>query len=176
VSKIIRNLHIFAISRRASSGLLKAGHLSMRCELGRGGIKVRKREGDGATPRGRWTILSGMTKLCGLRSGLKLASISPDDGWCDATDHRLYNRVVRLPFESSHERLWRDDRLYDVVIVLDHNTRPRLRGGGSAVFFHLSHDDSRPTAGCIAIRLEDMRKLLPHLAAGSSITVHGGVG
>ncbi len=60
--------------------------------------------------------------------------------------------------------MWREDHAYDVVLVLDFNLRPRIRGGGSAIFFHLAHADSRPTAGCLALSGADMLKLLPRLS------------
>ena len=91
---------------------------------------------------------------------LPVCPIRPDDGWCDDPGHTRYNSPVRLPFAASHERLWRDDHLYDLVVILDHNQSPRIRGRGSAVFFHLAGPGYAPTAGCIAVRLSDMRRLL----------------
>jgi L,D-peptidoglycan transpeptidase YkuD (ErfK/YbiS/YcfS/YnhG family) len=172
VSKFIRIIHVLAISPRAPEGLLRAGNLSMRCALGRSGLTKRKHEGDGATPRGCWKILGGFTRLKLVRSGVHLEPTQLDMGWCDAPDDPRYNRWVRLPYAASHERLWRDDHLYDIVIVLNHNTRPRLRYGGSAVFLHLTSDWRKPTAGCIAISLPDMRKLLPLVRTGTGILVH----
>jgi L,D-peptidoglycan transpeptidase YkuD (ErfK/YbiS/YcfS/YnhG family) len=139
--------------------------------LGRGGIRTLKREGDGATPRGNWRIVAGLTRLRRARSGLPLKPIRHDDAWCDDPDDPRYNHPVRLPYPASHERLWRDDRLYDVILVLDHNTRPRLRGRGSAVFFHL-REAERPTSGCVAIDRADMLRLLPHLKRGSRLIIH----
>jgi L,D-peptidoglycan transpeptidase YkuD (ErfK/YbiS/YcfS/YnhG family) len=93
-------------------------------------------------------------------------------GWCDAPGDRRYNRLVRLPYAASHEKLWRDDHLYDVVIVTDHNLRPTLRGGGSAIFFHVREPKGGPTGGCIAVDLADMRKLLPHIGRKTRLVVH----
>jgi L,D-peptidoglycan transpeptidase YkuD (ErfK/YbiS/YcfS/YnhG family) len=86
--------------------------------------------------------------------------ILPDDGWCEVPADRNYNRPVRLPYAASHERLWRDDNLYDVIVVLDHNQVPRRRYGGSAIFFHLMAPDGRPTQGCVAVSQASMRKIL----------------
>jgi L,D-peptidoglycan transpeptidase YkuD (ErfK/YbiS/YcfS/YnhG family) len=97
--------------------------------------------------------------------------IGRDDGWCDAPDDRNYNRQVRLPYPASSETLWRDDHLYDVVIVLGHNQRPRRRGVGSAVFLHIAAGDFRPTAGCVAVSAADMRRLLPHLSTRTSLRI-----
>lgn len=113
-----------------------------------------------------------MALLSGLRRadrGLPVAvpfpfaSIRRDDGWCDDVDDGRYNRPLRLPCESSHEDLWRADGLYDWVIVLDWNVRRRVVGRGSAVFFHCARHDLGPTAGCVALRSADMRRLLPRL-------------
>lgn len=94
---------------------------------------------------------------------LNWTRIGPEDGWCDQTGHRRYNRSVDLPFKASHETLKRDDHLYDIVIVMDHNITRHLSVGGSAIFFHLAHDDYRATEGCVAISLRDMQRLLPRI-------------
>ena len=83
-----------------------------------------------------------------------------DDGWCETVGDRNYNRLVRIPYETSHETMQRKDHLYDIVVELSHNERPRVQGHGSAVFFHLRQPDGGPTAGCIAVSLKDMRTIL----------------
>jgi L,D-peptidoglycan transpeptidase YkuD (ErfK/YbiS/YcfS/YnhG family) len=90
-------------------------------------------------------------------------------GWCDAPGDRNYNRPVSLPYPASHEAMWRSDGLYDVVVTLSHNTRPRVAGGGSAVFFHLASDSLSPTAGCIAVRRRDVAKVLCYLGPGTEL-------
>ena len=97
----------------------------------------------------------------------RAGSSRPDDGWCDDPGDRNYNRPVRLPYPASHEAMWRDDHLYDVVVVLGHNDGPRRRGVGSAIFFHLADPRRRPTAGCIAVSRKDMRE-----GAGAVRTAH----
>ena len=97
--------------------------------------------------------------------------IRRDDIWCDAKGHALYNRPSRLPLAASHERLWREDHVYDVILVLNHNSRPRRQGRGSAIFFHLARSPPAPTAGCVAISPAAMRRLLPRLAAGTTILI-----
>jgi L,D-peptidoglycan transpeptidase YkuD (ErfK/YbiS/YcfS/YnhG family) len=82
------------------------------------------------------------------------------DGWCDATGDRNYNRRVTHPYPVSAERLWRDDHVYDIVIVTSHNMRPRVQGGGSAVFMHLARPGYTPTEGCVALGERDLRLLL----------------
>jgi len=122
-----------------------------------------KREGDGATPRGQWRLRRVLIRPDRGRmpaTRLYVSRIRHEDGWCDAPLDRNYNRAVRLPYRASHERLWRDDRLYDIVVVLSHNERPRQHYHGSAVFLHIADPNRKPTAGCVALSPADMRKLL----------------
>jgi L,D-peptidoglycan transpeptidase YkuD (ErfK/YbiS/YcfS/YnhG family) len=102
---------------------------------------------------------------------LPLRPIRPDDGWCDAPADRNYNRAVRHPYPASAERLWRADRLYDVVVVLAHNFKPRVRGGGSAIFMHLARPDYASTEGCMALRLEHLLRLVRRLGPGARVRV-----
>lgn len=97
--------------------------------------------------------------------------IRPDDGWCDAPVDRNYNRRVRLPYPASTERLSRDDALYDLVVVLDYNMRPRRRGAGSAIFMHVARSGWLPTEGCIALAEPDLRRVLAHCRRQSALVV-----
>jgi L,D-peptidoglycan transpeptidase YkuD (ErfK/YbiS/YcfS/YnhG family) len=95
----------------------------------------------------------------------------PSDLWCDDAESFLYNRALRAPSRVGHERLWRDDRLYDFVGVLDYNVTPPRRGRGSAIFFHIATQDYGPTAGCVALGARDMARLAPRLARGAQLIV-----
>ena len=92
-------------------------------------------------------------------------------GWCEVPDDRNYNRPVKIPYGASHERMKRDDRLYDACIVLDWNIRPRRRGRGSAIFFHLARPGFTPTQGCVAVTAKVMARLLPHLSSRTVMKV-----
>jgi L,D-peptidoglycan transpeptidase YkuD (ErfK/YbiS/YcfS/YnhG family) len=156
----------------ATRGVLTIGNLVLPCVIGRAGRKALKREGDGATPKGRWQLRRVLVRrdhVPFLATRLPCRAISRHDGWCDAPADRNYNRPVPLPYPASHERLWRDDHLYDVVVVLSHNERPRRRFAGSAVFLHIADQNGKPTAGCVALSLADMRKLLAHCKPGIAI-------
>jgi len=162
-------------------GRLIAGPLVIPCALGRAGARVDKREGDGATPIGRFAILGGFVRrdrLTPRAQVINLASTRPLDGWCDDPASPAYNKRVKLPCRASHERMWRDDALYDIVMTLDHNHAPRRKNRGSAIFFHLTDNQFGPTAGCVAIRRDDMRHLLPRLARGAIMLIvgRGGMG
>ena len=132
------------------------------CALGRGGITAAKREGDGGYVRGR--AFSRATRL-------PLSSITPTLGWCEVPDDRNYNRPVRMPYAVSHERMLREDGLYDACIVLDWNIRPRRRGRGSAIFFHLARPGYTPTQGCVAVSRRTMGRLLPLLSCRAELRV-----
>lgn len=105
------------------------------------------------------------------RTLLPVRTIAPDDGWCDEASDRNYNRPVTLPYPASAETLWRDDGLYDIVVLLDHNMRPRVQGLGSAVFVHLARDGFKPTEGCVAFTQHDLRMLLARSRPGDDILV-----
>lgn len=159
-------------SGSSTTGVLRIGAVHMPCTLGRSGIAARKREGDGATPRGVWPLTFGYYRAD--RSGRPPASIAwratrPDDAWCDVPGDGNYNRPVRLPYPVIDECLWRADGLYDICVVLGHNRRPRIQWGGSAIFLHVMRGPGVPTAGCIAVRWEDLRRLLALTGQRSAI-------
>ena len=139
-------------------------------------MKLRKREGDGATPVGRYRFREAFAPAGGTvrHARLPFALVSARDGWCDASGDRNYNRAVRLPYPASHERLGRDDRLYDMVLVPDHNRAALgrgMRGEGSAVFVHLARDGFRPTEGCVALRRRDMAWLWPRVGPKTRLRI-----
>jgi L,D-peptidoglycan transpeptidase YkuD (ErfK/YbiS/YcfS/YnhG family) len=173
-TRAVRRPTLRGLSRAATQGKLCLGHLSLRCALGRGGRRPKRREGDGITPLGRWPVrevLYRADRLKRPKTGLPTRPIRPGDGWCDDPADRNYNRKVALPFPRSHEGLWRKDHLYDIVVVLGYNDRPRSRGRGSAIFMHLARPDYGPTAGCIALSRGDMLKLLARLRPGDRVVV-----
>lgn len=104
---------------------------------------------------------------------LPLRQLRPTDGWCDAPQDRNYNRRVVRPYPASAERLWREDGLYDVVVVLGCNDVPRVRGRGSAIFLHVARPGYAPTEGCVAIALPDLVRVLVRLRRGDVIRIVG---
>lgn len=158
------------IGGKRHEGRLIAGDLVLPCALGRSGVTHNKREGDGATPAGRWRLLRFyLRKPAPLRMPWRLTR--RDDIWCDDARSFLYNRPLRGPSRASHEELWRKDGLYDVVGVMDYNIVPRARGRGSAIFFHVATEGLGPTAGCVALRARDMARLAPRLGRKATIFV-----
>lgn len=163
----LKTLRVLPRAGNRARGWLLAGPLRMSCALGPTGIVRGKREGYGATPAGRFRLLWGYYRSDRRRppaGGVALQPMRPDQGWCEDAASGRYNRPVRLPDSDCTDRMRRDDDLYDLVFVLDHNFTRRTKGRGSAIFLHLARPDLAPTAGCVAISAADMRKLAPRLA------------
>jgi L,D-peptidoglycan transpeptidase YkuD (ErfK/YbiS/YcfS/YnhG family) len=153
-----------------------AGSLTFPCALGRAGTARRKVEGDGASPVGRFGLIGCYYRADRgrrPRTGLPLSEISPQDGWCDDPADRRYNQPVALPYPARHERLWRDDHLYDVVVDIACNRSPIVKGRGSAIFLHLARPGFAPTEGCVAVEGAAMRKLLPLIGPRTRIEIVG---
>lgn len=158
-----------------TQGWLRAGSLVVPVALGRGGIRADKREGDGGTPRGRFRPLRlwwRADRLPRPRSLLAARRIGPGDAWCEDPADRRYNRPFRRSANEPGDRLQRSDRLYDMIVEIDHNTRPRIAGRGSAVFIHVARDAFAPTAGCVGLRPRDLRILLSKLSRRTRILIH----
>ncbi len=110
-------------------------------------------------------------RLAPPRTGLPLRALAETHGWCDDPGSPDYNRRVRLPHPARHETLWRDDRLYDLLVVLGHNDDPPVPGRGSAIFLHLAKPGYAPTEGCVALALDDLLALLADCDADTRLTV-----
>lgn len=145
-----------------------------RCALGKGGVRSDKKEGDGATPVGRFALRELFyrpDKQAAPDCLLSKSAIRPEDGWCDDPTHQDYNRRVGLPHPASCERMWRKDDCYDLVIPLGYNDDPPVPGLGSAIFLHVARPLYLPTEGCVALAKEDFLALLPRLPAGIEIEI-----
>ena len=172
-----RPLSRLIVRRKAgypTRGWLTAGPLTLPVALGRGGIKANKFEGDGGTPRGTFRPLRlwwRADKYPRPATHLPLRAIRPDDGWCEDPADRHYNRRVTVPDGSPADRLARPDGLYDFIVEIDHNTRPRVAKRGSAVFIHVARSGFKPTAGCVALTTPALRRLLARLGPRTKIVV-----
>jgi L,D-peptidoglycan transpeptidase YkuD (ErfK/YbiS/YcfS/YnhG family) len=158
----------------ATQGMLIAGGMRVPCALGRSGVTCDKREGDGATPTGAHRLVGVLYRADRVRrpaTRLPVTAIQREDGWCDDPHDLRYNWPVRLPYRASYERLWREDRLYDIVAILDYNLGQPVKGRGSAIFLHLASTGFAPTAGCVAVGPAAMRLLLAMASADTTIFV-----
>ncbi|MDD3370558.1 MAG: L,D-transpeptidase family protein [Alphaproteobacteria bacterium] len=154
------------------------GDQIFRCATGRKGFcpADERKEGSETTPIGRWTMLEVLYRpdriaRKDIETGLPVRPLAPNDGWCDDEKDPNYNKYVSLPYPASAEKLWRDDPLYDLVVVLDHNTNPIVPGKGSCIFFHVARDNYDGTAGCISLSREDMLTVLRHAKKGDAVLI-----
>jgi L,D-peptidoglycan transpeptidase YkuD (ErfK/YbiS/YcfS/YnhG family) len=157
-----------------TQGILTIGNVAYACVLGRSGIRVAKREGDGGTPRGSLplrAVFQRRDRGPRLPSLLPFRQIAPELAWCDDAADRRYNRLIRRPEGEAEERLWRQDRLYDIIVPLGWNDGPVVKGRGSAIFWHLCRPARTPTAGCVAVDAAVFRKVLPRLARKATMRI-----
>jgi len=170
----LKAIRIRTVSGTRTRGWLIAGPHAFPVALGRGGILANKREGDGATPRGTfrpvrlWWRADRHARPATL---LPVRRIAADDGWCEDPADRRYNRPIEVPADQPGDRLRRDDHLYDFIIEIDHNTRPRVAGRGSAVFIHLAQPGLGPTAGCVAMPKARLWRLLEKIGKDTRIVL-----
>jgi L,D-peptidoglycan transpeptidase YkuD (ErfK/YbiS/YcfS/YnhG family) len=158
----------------ATLGTGTLGELSFRCALGRGGITADKNEGDGCTPAGRFPIrrlFYRPDRVRDLACALPMQPLSPNDGWCDDPKDSAYNRLVIRPYAASHEAMWLESAVYDLVLAIGHNDDPVVPGKGSAVFLHLAQPDYSPTDGCVAFARGDFLALLQALEPTTCIVI-----
>jgi len=170
----LRSIRVSTRPGRKSQGWLFAGPLTAPVALGRTGIKADKREGDGGTPRGRFRPLRlwwRADRLPRPRTLLPVRRIGPDDAWCEDPHDRRYNQPFRRSANEPGDRLRRGDNLYDMIIEIDHNARPRIEGRGSAVFIHVARPGFAPTAGCVALRPRDLKMLLGRMNSKTRILI-----
>lgn len=159
---------------RRAQGLLRVGPLVMPAALGRGGIRADKREGDGGTPRGLFhpvRLWWRADRLARPPTLLPVRRIGRNEAWCEDPADRRYNRPVLMPPKGPGDRLRREDHLYDFIIEIDHNTKPRTAGLGSAVFIHIARPGLTPTAGCVAMPKPVLRRLLAQVGPRTRIDI-----
>ncbi|MGJ4890222.1 L,D-transpeptidase family protein [Bradyrhizobium sp. HKCCYLRH3099] len=167
------------VSIRTAAGSRQRGWLTIwghiiPVALGRGGVLANKREGDGGTPRGTFyprRLWWRADRHARPRTFLPVRLIGPEDAWCEDTADRHYNQPVKLCGDQPGDRLARQDHLYDFIIEIDHNTRPRIAGRGSAVFLHLARPNFGPTAGCVAMTRPAMLRLLQRIGPRTRIVI-----
>ena len=170
----ISELVVTADPLHPQRGTLRCGDRLFACVLGRSGISTHKHEGDGATPTGRFPlrrVLYRADRGPAPKTDLAAASIARGDGWCDAPSDAHYNRPVTLPYPASAESMWRDDNLYDLVVVIGHNDDPVVADAGSAIFLHVAPSNGDPTAGCVALRHADLLEVLAAVGRDTTIEI-----
>ena len=157
------------------SGYLKYRSLKFRCALGKSGIGNKKMEGDNITPRGIFKIIKiyyRKNRLKKLSSKFTLIEIKKNMGWCDDPKSRKYNQPIILPNKYNHEVLYRKDNIYDLILVLNYNIRPTIKNRGSAIFIHVAKKNYKKTAGCIAIKKNDLISLVKEINKNTKVIIN----
>jgi L,D-peptidoglycan transpeptidase YkuD (ErfK/YbiS/YcfS/YnhG family) len=157
------------------SGYLEYKNLKFRCALGKAGIKKKKKEGDNITPKGVFKIIRvyyRRDKIKNIKTLVKKKEIKKNIGWCDDPVSNSYNKEISLPSKFGHEKLYRKDNLYDLILVFNYNINPIIKNKGSAIFMHIAKKKYKPTAGCIALKKEDLVELLKNIKKNTKVKIH----
>lgn len=158
-----------------NSGYLKYKDLKFRCALGKAGIKKKRKEGDNVTPKGVYKIIKiyyRADRIKNIKTLLKVKKIKKNMGWCDDPSSNYYNKEIILPSRFSHERLYRKDNLYDLIVVLNYNMHPTIKNKGSAIFIHIANKSYKKTKGCIALKRENLIKIISQIKKNTKIKIH----
>jgi L,D-peptidoglycan transpeptidase YkuD (ErfK/YbiS/YcfS/YnhG family) len=156
------------------SSYLKYKDLKFKCALGKSGIGNKKIEGDNITPKGNFKIIKiyyRKDRLKKLSSKFTLTEITKDMGWCDDPKSKKYNQLIKLPTNYSHENLYRKDNIYDLILVLNYNMKPTIKNKGSAIFIHITKKNYQPTKGCIALKKNNLVKLISKIDKNIKIKI-----
>ena len=156
------------------SGYLKYKNLKFRCALGKAGIGKKIKEGDNITPKGTYKIIKiyyRKDRIKELVSQIKLIKIKKNMGWCDDPKSKKYNQLIYLPTKYSHEKLYRKDNIYDLILVLNYNIKPIIKNKGSAIFIHIARKNYKKTAGCIALEKNNLIKLVLKIQKHTKIKI-----
>jgi len=140
--------------------LLNCGNYKVKCAVGKRGIRIKKREGDLVTPKGKFKIsyiLYRKDRVGKLKSKLKKVVIKKNMGWCNDPKSNDYNKLIRFPFTFTAEKLFKKNNTYDIILVLNYNSNPIKKNKGSAIFLHIAKKNFMSTEGCVAIKKSDLR-------------------
>jgi L,D-peptidoglycan transpeptidase YkuD (ErfK/YbiS/YcfS/YnhG family) len=144
-----------------------------QCAIGKNGFTTDKQEGDNCSPIGEFPLREVFYRTQQPETILPYSPITAGDGWCDDVNHVDYNKHVKLPHPARHEKLLREDGLYDYVLVIGYNDSPVIKGKGSAIFMHIARPNYEGTEGCIALKKEDLLEVLKAIRADTHIIIHG---
>jgi L,D-peptidoglycan transpeptidase YkuD (ErfK/YbiS/YcfS/YnhG family) len=156
------------------SGYLKYKNLKFRCALGKAGVKKKTMEGDSITPKGIFKIIKiyyRSDKIKTIETLIKKNKIKKNMGWCDDPKSRSYNQQIKLPTKYSHEKLYRNDNLYDLIAVLNYNINPIIKNKGSAIFLHIAKNSYQKTKGCIALKREHLTEIISQIKKNTKIKI-----
>ena len=156
------------------SGYLKYKKFKFRCALGKGGIKQKEREGDFITPKGKFKLIKiyyRSDRVKKINSKLKTIKIKKNMGWCDDVSSNYYNKQIKINKKIGHEKLHREDNVYDIIVVLNYNLNPIIKGKGSAIFLHVAKKNYNKTQGCIALKKNELLSLISKIKKNTQIRI-----
>jgi hypothetical protein len=155
-------------------GYLKYKNFKFRCSLGKAGVNIKKVEGDNVTPKGTFKIIKiyyRADKNRKIKTSIKKIKIKKNMGWCDDPRSRFYNKQIKLPNKLNHEILYRKDNIYDIICVINYNMNPTIKNKGSAIFLHIAKKNYQKTKGCIALKKNDLIKLVSMIKKNIKIKI-----
>ena len=160
------------IVKRSENLLFKK--LKFKCSLGKNGVTKNKVEGDKRTPSGVYRlkqVFYRADRINKITTNLKKIKIKKNMGWCDDPSSKRYNRLIKIPYKFSHEKLYRKDHIYDIVVILNYNMNPVVKKRGSAIFMHITKKNYLKTLGCIALKKNDLLKILNKVKKNNIIKI-----
>ena len=163
-------MHIFIKNKK-----LTLGKYRVKCAIGKRGIGNKKREGDKITPIGKFkikTILYRKDRISHFKCKIKKLPIKSDMGWCDDPKSKKYNKLIKIPFKDSAEKLYRKDNTYDIILVLNYNINPIRKGKGSAIFIHVAKKNYKSTLGCIAVSKRNLKKIVKKINNSTIVNIN----
>ena len=163
-------MHIFIKNKK-----LTYGKYRVKCAIGKRGIGNKKREGDKITPIGKFkikTILYRKDRISHFKSKINKLSIRSNMGWCDDPKSKKYNKLIKIPFKGSAEKLYRKDNTYDIILVLNYNINPIRKGKGSAIFIHIARKSYKSTLGCIAVSKRNLKKIIKKINKSTIVNIN----
>ena len=153
---------------------LTYGNYNAKCAIGKRGIGYKRKEGDLITPKGSYKIkyiLYRKDRIKKIHSKIKKFVIKKNMGWCDDPKSKNYNKLIKLPSNDNHEKLYIKDNTYDIILILDYNMKPTIKNKGSAIFIHVSKRNFKKTEGCIAIKKNYLLKIIKDLKKNTEVKI-----
>jgi L,D-peptidoglycan transpeptidase YkuD (ErfK/YbiS/YcfS/YnhG family) len=147
----------------------------LRCSIGKRGISIKKREGDKKTPKGEFKlkyILYRKDRIINIKTKLKKIVIKKKMLWCDDPNSSYYNKIINYPSKYRAEKLWRNENIYDIIIVIDYNLNPVIKNKGSAIFLHIAKKKYQPTKGCIAVSKKNIKLLISKINKKTKLKIY----
>ena len=162
-------MHIYIKNKK-----LFTDYYNVKCAVGKRGIKIKKREGDLITPKGKYKVMYiffRKDRISNLKTIIPKLSINKNMGWCNDPKSKKYNKLIKFPYKYSAEKLYRADNIYDLILVLNYNNNPVIKNKGSAIFIHVAKKNYKSTEGCVAVSKKDLKKIVNKIEKKTIINI-----